>query len=173
MYIMSWIFIIFLCAVMLSVAIFFIWNVYAIFFGAPFVPSSKKRIKTMRKIADLKDTDILLDVGSGDGRVLRSVASCVHEARGIEINPTLVLWSRMMNHICGSKNITIIQKDFWKENLGDVDVLFVYCIDSKMDRFEKKVKKEMKKESRIISNGFTMPTMQPTRQVDNVTLYVL
>ncbi len=160
----------FLC---ILVAIFFAWNIYAIMFGAPFVPSSKHRIQTMKQLADLKLSDTLLDVGSGDGRVLRAVAGSVLEARGIEINPILVLWSKIMNKIYGCHNIHIIQKDFWKQSISDVDVLFVYCIDSKMDRLEEKVMKEMPKGSRIVSNGFTMPTMNSSKQRDGVSLYVL
>ncbi|PIR03392.1 MAG: hypothetical protein COV60_00575 [Candidatus Magasanikbacteria bacterium CG11_big_fil_rev_8_21_14_0_20_43_7] len=160
-------------ALIVVIAIFFVWNVYAIVRGAPYVPSSRERIQTMKKIADLRKTDVVLDVGSGDGRVLRAVADVVREARGIEINPILVWWSRVMNHLCGFHMIHIVQKDFWKQDITDVDVLFVYCIDSKMIKFEKKVLGEMKSGAKVLSNGFSLPSRQPTYKERGIFLYVL
>lgn len=168
-----WIVFVINALIIFFVTIFFFWNVYATIFGAPFVPSSKKRIQAMKQLANFRDSDTFLDVGSGDGRVLRAVATHVRVARGIEINSTLVWWSIMMNRIHGLENVHIIKQDFWKKSIADVDVMFAYCIDSKMNRLEEKIKNEMKPGSRIISNGFILPSLQPHKQVDGVTLYVL
>lgn len=168
-----WIIIILNIIICLIVMIFFLWNIYAIKQGAPFVPSGNKRIELMRQLANFKDTDVFLDIGSGDGRVLRHVAKFVKEARGIEINPILVLLSIIINRIYRIDNINIIQKDFWNTDLSDVDVLFVYCIDSKMEKLEKKIKIEMRQGTRIVSNGFILPTINLAQEINKVSLYVL
>ncbi len=169
----TWIVLIFSLFICTAVALFFTWNIYAIISGAPYVPSSRSRIRTMIELAKLSNADILMDVGSGDGRVLRSVAHLVKEAQGVEINPALVYWTRVISSIRKYKNIVVLQKNFWLMDLCDVDVLFVYCIDSKMDRLERKLQKEMKPGSRILSNGFVLPTVKPHQQKDGVSLYIL
>ncbi|EKD68130.1 MAG: hypothetical protein ACD_48C00068G0002 [uncultured bacterium] len=160
-------------AVILFIGIFSFWNLYAIVRGAPFVPSAKKRVDAMIAIAGLQQTDVLLDLGSGDGRIVRRVAPRVKEARGIEINPSLALWSKGMNVLLCKKNVHIHCADFWNYDIADVDVLFVYCIDSKMNRLEAKIRKEMKPGSRVVSNGFTFPAWHPTKELNGVRLYVV
>lgn len=169
----TWLILITNILIITAVTLFFAWNVYAIIVGAPYVPSSKKRIKTMIELAQLKQTDILLDVGSGDGRVLRAVAPHVEKAQGIEINAPLVWWSRAMNALRGIKNVRIESKNFWNTDISGADVVLVYCIDTKMKRLEEKFTSELKKGSRVVSNGFVLPTLPPTEQKEGVTLYVL
>jgi len=154
-------------------AAFSIWNVYAIIRGAPFVPSAKKRVETMISVADLQKTDTLLDLGSGDGRIVRRVASLVKEARGIEINPSLALWSKVLNALQHKKNVNIRCADFWHYDLHDIDVLFVYCIDHKMNKLEAKVKKEMKPGARVVSNGFKFSEWKPAKEEGGVCVYQL
>lgn len=127
----------------------------------------------MRDIAQLSQRDVALDVGSGDGRLLRAVAPYVREALGIEINPVLVWYSRCVNVLFHHRNTRIVQGNFWTYNLADIDVLFVYCIHSKMELFEKKVVNEMKPGSRIVSNGFSLPNCMPVHTDGPVAVYVL
>ena len=153
--------------------IFSFANLFAIISAAPFVPSKKKRVDAMIAIADLQKTDVLLDLGSGDGRIVRRVAPLVKESRGIEINSSLVWYARFVNALTRVKNAVIINADFWKYNLDDVDVLFVYCIDHRMTKLEEKVKREMKSGARIVSNGFRFLDWQPESEKDGVRLYRL
>src|SRR3989339_994085 len=102
-YMIYWIVVIPAFGVILFIGIFSFWNLYAIVRGAPFVPSAAKRVAAMISVAQLQKTDVLLDLGSGDGRIVRRVAPLVLEARGIEINPSLVLWSRFMNVLLRKK----------------------------------------------------------------------
>ena len=127
----------------------------------------------MISIANLQKTDVLLDLGSGDGRIVRRVAPFVKNARGIEINPSLALLSKVFNTLQHKKNVEIRCADFWHYDLSDVDVLFVYCIDHKMNRLEAKVKKEMKPGARVVSNGFKFSTWKPREEKDGVRLYLL
>ncbi|MFZ2978814.1 MAG: hypothetical protein WA057_04040, partial [Candidatus Magasanikiibacteriota bacterium] len=61
-------------AVILFYLFFFIFSVYFIYafiLGAPFVPTTKKHVKEMLELTNLKDSDILMDLGSGDGRFFK------------------------------------------------------------------------------------------------------
>jgi hypothetical protein len=64
--------------------------------GAPFVPTRKKWIDDAMKLAGVGPGDVVVDLGSGDGAFLS--AALEHGARrvvGYEINPWLVVWSRL------------------------------------------------------------------------------
>ena len=64
--------------------------------GAPYVPSKKQELnEVFKKLYKLKVGDLLVDFGSGDGKVLRVAESFGAKAVGVEINPILVLLSRM------------------------------------------------------------------------------
>ena len=58
--------------VLLTVIAFFISGFTSIFYGAPYVPISKKLIKDLLIFGELSSQDIFYDLGSGDGRVLLS-----------------------------------------------------------------------------------------------------
>lgn len=169
----TWIVIIACLFLSIIVSIFFVWNVIAVISGAPYVPSSDVRIQSMIKLAAFSKHEVLLDVGSGNGKVLRQASKYVKIARGVEINPILVLWTLFRNWLGRYKNIIITKENFWDTNFGDIDVLFIYCINSKMKKLEQKIKKEMTQGSRVLSNGFILPTMHPKEEKNGVNLYVL
>ena len=61
--------------------------------GAPFEPSKDDRIKSILKLASPKKKDRIVDLGSGDGRIVIVFAEKGYESHGYEINPWLVLYS--------------------------------------------------------------------------------
>src|SRR5690348_1091609 len=67
---------------------------FVILFGAPFLPTLKQHIPRALDLIDLKPGQTLLELGSGDGRVLLAAAERGLHAIGFEINPLLVIYSR-------------------------------------------------------------------------------
>jgi hypothetical protein len=66
---------------------------FVVFFGAPYLPTLKPQIETALDLLDLKPGQTLIEVGSGDGRVLLAAAHRGLHAVGYELNPILVLFS--------------------------------------------------------------------------------
>ena len=96
---------------------------------APFYPSSVEVIEHMLDLASLEESDVLLDVGSGDGRVL--VQACyrlVHRAIGVEIEPSLVRASREVLYAdprCVGR-AEVREGDFAGADLSEATVIIVY-----------------------------------------------
>ena len=64
--------------------------------GAPFVPSRRKELDIIfKKLYKLNKNDLLVDLGSGDGKVLKAASDFGARALGIELNPFLVLFSKV------------------------------------------------------------------------------
>jgi len=139
------------------------------FIGAPFVPTTNKHVKEMLELADLKTDDILMDLGSGDGRFLKIASPKCKKCIGIEINPILYWWSKIK--LSKIKNITILREDLWKTNLNQTDVIMLYFIQSKMEKLKAKILKEMKPGARVISYGFSFPNWQPETVCGKIRLY--
>ena len=64
--------------------------------GAPFVPSRRKELEIIfKKLYRLSKNDLLVDLGSGDGKVLKAASDFGARALGIELNQFLVLFSKL------------------------------------------------------------------------------
>jgi precorrin-6B methylase 2 len=169
----SWIVLIGLCVMVLIICIFMVSNVKAIFIGAPYVPTPKRVVQSMIHQAHLSADDTVLDLGSGDGRIVISAAPHCRTAIGIEMNPLLALLSRLRAHRSHLANVHIRRENFWNVDLSDIDVLFVYCLDSFMGHLSKKVRAEMRKGSKIVSHGFHFPDWAPAYTDQKVHVYII
>lgn len=154
-------------------AVFTIYTVYAIHHGAPFIPTRKKHIGTMFDLANLQPGDHLMDLGSGDGRIVLLAAKRGVRATGIEINPILVAMSRLKATLLQRKTAVFTRQDLWKTNLGDVDVLTLFFIKPFMEELQTKILKEMKPGSRVVSHIFTFTNWQPTKKHGTISLYIV
>ncbi len=149
----------------LLMAGFFLFLCLAFVTGGPFVPSSKRSVEAMVKLAHIKKGQTIYDVGSGDGRVLFEAAKHGAHGVGIEINPYLVWYTRIIGYFGAYRGkITVLWKNLWSADLSKADVVFVYLIPWKMDVLADKLKKELKPGSLVISNSFIFPGWSVIRE---------
>ncbi len=138
---------------------------YAVFFKAPFVPSTKKVSKKLIEIADLKDGQIVYDLGSGDGRlVFEALKQHDIQAVGYENSPLPYLMANIAK-LFRQSPAKFRFKNFFKEDLSKPDRIFLYLIPDIMPKLGEKLKKECKKDCLIISNTFKIPNMEPIKTI--------
>lgn len=142
-------------------------------FGAPFEPSEDKRIKSIIKLANPKKTDLMVDLGSGDGRIVFAFADMGIESHGYEINPWLVLYSKIMAKKLSLKNAHFHWTSFWDKDLSQFTIITLFQINYIMNRLEKKLNKEAEKGTRIISNKWEFPGLKIVKKENNVKKYVM
>ena len=129
-----------------------------IFRGAPYVPTRKKDLqRAFTKLYPLTKKDFVVDIGSGDGVVLRHAAALGARAMGYELNPILVLISRLLNRRYGQQTETKLA-DFWYTKLPPETTL-VYTFGESRDikRMYEHVAKEatrLQKPLYFMSYGF-------------------
>jgi hypothetical protein len=133
--------------------------------GAPFVASSKATLEHAFALAEIKPTDRVADLGSGDGLVLfEAIKAGAAEAVGYEVDPFLVWSSRREIKKRGLENkIRVEHRDLWRVNLKYYDVIFLFQIPYAMKRLEHKLQLELKPGATVISNSFAFPTWKPVR----------
>lgn len=145
----------------ISFALLIFFLTIAFITGAPFVRSNKKAVNAMIKLAKLKPGMRVYDLGSGDATLLFHAAALGATAVGFEINPFLVLWSYVkILFSAHRKKIIIRWQNFWRADLRDADVIFVYLLPWRMESLEKLLKEHCKPGTRIISNSFIFPSLK-------------
>jgi ribosomal protein L11 methylase PrmA len=63
---------------------------FVVAFGAPYLPTLRPQITMALDMLDLKKGQTLLELGSGDGRVMMAAAERGWNVIGYELNPLLV-----------------------------------------------------------------------------------
>ena len=150
--------------------------VLAMWMGAPLVPSKSKTGIRMIELLQLKKGQTLYDLGSGDGRLLLLAAQKGAKAYGVEINPYALLWSWLRVVLSGKKkNISLHWRNYWWINLKTADAVVVYAMPGFMPRLSKKLKKELRPGTLVVSNSFSIPRLKLIKEEiigkDRIFLY--
>ncbi len=144
-------------AIFFIVMIFLMSLVWTNSKGAPWVPTSRDVILKMLAMAEVKPGEVFYDLGSGDGRVLIMAARRFGaRAVGIEVDVSRYIWSVIVVTLLGLwKQVKIIRGDLFSVDLREADVIFTYLLQDTNNRLKDKLRRELRPETRIISNTFT------------------
>lgn len=147
---------------------------FVVFFGAPYVPSRRRYIKdAFEKLYPLGKDDVLLDIGSGDGIVLRVAAEKRAKAIGIELNPALVAISRWLSR--NSKNVEVRLADFWRIRFpDDTTVVYTFIATPYIDKLVQKIQRETDRLNRplhLIIYANILPGRESEGEVSAYRLY--
>ena len=151
--------------------LFFFYTVLAIFKGASYVPTTHGRVARLLDLAQIRTGDKLLDLGSGDGRILFAAAQRGATCVGVEINPLLCHYSRLLAKLKRVKGVSIEERDFWRYDLSDIDILTVYLVPIRLDQLKEKVCSEMRSGSRVVTAVYHFEDWEPERRDGDVALY--
>lgn len=141
----------------------------------PFIPyfqTTRYRVTTMIDLAEIQPGEKAADLGSGDGRIVIALAQAGAQVVGYELDTNLVKLSEeniKKEHV--EHNATILQKDFWQEDLSQYSIITVYPMPDIMEVLEKKLLKELQPRARILLNYYPFPQWQYTTKKDNIYLY--
>ncbi len=138
--------------------------------GPPYVPTLSKQVETALKMLDLKPGQTLLELGSGDGKVMKAAAARGLNVVGIELNPFLVIISRIR---CWKyrKQVTIIWDDLWKAKWPQADGIFTFMLQRQMDKLDKRITVWHEKPVRLASFAFFIPDKAPKSKYNGIFLY--
>lgn len=141
--------------------------------GAPYVPTSDKRLGTVIKfVQSSKKRGKIADIGSGDGKIIISLAKLGYEAHGYEINPFLIAQTKWKIHREKLKGKAFVYfADMWKVDYSDFDVIVVYGFARIMKELGEKLKHELKPGSLVISVAFSFPNLRLVKEENDVKLY--
>lgn len=126
------------------------------FRGAPYVPILRRDSEQLFKLAKLERGQTLLDLGSGDGRLLRAAAARGIRGIGYEINPVMVAVSRILSWRY-RQLVTTHLADLWSTRLPKSDAIYVFLMPKYMPKLHRKLTAEINRPTRVISYAFEIP----------------
>lgn len=143
---------------------------FVIAFGAPFLPTLKARTPEALDLLDLKPGQTLLELGSGDGRILRAAAERGIKSIGYELNPLLVVWSMLIS-LKYRKLITVRWGNYWRHRLPVTDGIYVFLLNPYMEKLNNKIEQEISKPVKVVSFAFAIPGKKPVKELHGLMLY--
>lgn len=144
--------------------------------GAPYVPSKRRDVeRAFTELYKLANTDVLVDIGSGDGKVLRLASSYGAKAVGYEIHPVLVAIAKWLSR--NDPNVSVHLANFWTAKLPiDTTVIYTFGDTRDIGKMYKKAKEAAKLHNKtiaFISYAFEVDGIAPDKTVGAHHLYVL
>ncbi|KAK2588650.1 hypothetical protein KPH14_006416 [Odynerus spinipes] len=141
----------------------------------PYVPATNQQVQNVLQALKGRSGS-LIDLGSGDGRIVLAAAKAGFKSYGIELNPWLVWYSRLMAVTKGlSSQTSFLRRDLWKCNLRDYDNVVIFGVEQMMEDIEQKFNTELQRDSVIIACRFPLPNKDPIATigegVDAVWIY--
>jgi cyclopropane fatty-acyl-phospholipid synthase-like methyltransferase len=142
----------------------------------PYVPTSERVVNAMLKLADVKKTDIVYDLGCGDGRIVIAAAK-QYGARGvgIDINPERIQQAQANAKVAGvDKLVKFEENDLFDADISQATVVTLYLLPSVNMRLRPKLLKDLKPGTRVVSHSFDMRDWKAEKEdeVDGARIYL-
>jgi len=129
----------------------------------PYVPTPQIVVNRMLELAKVKPGETVIDLGSGDGRIMITAAR-EYGARGfgVELDPYLVQTSNEEAKRVGvADRVKFLKQDLFETDFHEADVLTLYLLPDVNIELRPKILSELKAGTRVVSHDFDMGTWLP------------
>ena len=125
------------------------------------VPTSMALVDVMMKLAKVAPNDVVMDLGSGDGRNIIAAAQLGANALGVEFNQDMVALSRRLATEAGvADKAKFVEADMYQADISKATVLALFLLPVNMNRLAPKFL-ELAPGSRIVANTFGIDGWEP------------
>lgn len=125
------------------------------------VPTSEALVEKMLDMAKVTAADVVIDLGSGDGRTVIAAAKRGATASGIEYDPEMVELSKRNAEAAGlAAKATFVKADLFESDFSKATVITMFLLQSINMQLRPKLL-DLKPGTRVVSNSFTMEDWQP------------
>ena len=132
--------------------------------GGPYVPTPHLIVDRMLMLAGVGPSDYLIDLGSGDGRLVNAAVGKykARGAAGIEIDPYLVKHAIDEAKKAGvADRVQFVAGDLFFADIQHATVVTLYLLPGIMASVEAKLRRELKAGTRVVSHDYPLPTWKP------------
>ena len=149
---------------------------------APYLPTPEDVVDRMLALAEVTRDDLLVDLGSGDGRIpIRAAQKYGARGLGIDIDPRRIEEAKANARKAGVEHLVEFRLgDALQTDVSSATVVTLYLLSSSNAKLRPMLQKHLKPGARIVSHAFSMGPEWPADKVDRfvseqgdqVTLYL-
>jgi ribosomal protein L11 methylase PrmA len=154
----------------------FCTSVWAFGQDVVYVPTQQAVVDAMLKLADVKKSDIVYDLGCGDGRLVITAAKTYGtKGKGIDIDPQRI---KEANENAQNARVTdkveFVLGNLFEADVSEASVVTLYLMESLNLKLRPKLLEQLKPGSRVVSNTFSMGDWVPDKveSVEGYTIYL-
>ena len=124
----------------------------------PFVPTTDEAVQAMLKLADVKKSDVVYDLGCGDGRIVIAAAKNYGaHAVGFDIDPRRIQEAKENARKAGVEDLVRFEeKDLFQADIHEASVVTLFLLSSVNLKLRPKLLQDLRPGTRIVSNTFDM-----------------
>jgi SAM-dependent methyltransferase len=132
----------------------------------PYVPTTEEAVQAMLKLADVKKSDTVYDLGCGDGRIVVAAAKDFGaHGVGIDINPVRIREANENAKKAGvEKQVRFEENDLFEADIHEATVVTLFLLSDINLKLRPKLLRDLKPGTRVVSNTFTMGDWKPDKE---------
>jgi len=134
-----------------------------------YVPTPPEVVDAMLKVANVREGDVLYDLGSGDGRIpiIAAQKYNVSRATGIDINPERIAEAQANLKSAGvGDRVRFRNEDLFEADFSEATVVTLYLLPALNVKLLPKLLSDLKPGTRIVSHAFDMGNWKPEHTLD-------
>ncbi len=141
---------------LISITVYILSLIYSFLSGSPYVPTKLKEINFILKEACLKKGKLFIELGCGNGLVVRSaVKNYKVKGLGVDVNPILIWQAKFLIKIQKvNGEIKFYRQNIFNTDLTDADYIYLFLLPPIIKKLIPKFENELKKKTLVISHGF-------------------
>lgn len=132
----------------------------------PYVPTPNEVVEKMLDIAEVQSDDYVIDLGSGDGRIVIAAAKRGASGHGIDLDPERIAEARKnAKKENVDDKVLFKQQDIFETDVSKASVITMYLLPSVNKKLRPTLLDELQPGTRIVSHSFDMGDWEPDREV--------
>jgi SAM-dependent methyltransferase len=133
----------------------------------PFVPTPYETVEEMLKLADVGPGDYVIDLGSGDGRIVIAAARRGAYGHGIDIDPKRISEAKKNASKAGMENrVLFMEGNLFETDFSRASVITMYLLNSVNMKLRPNLLKNLRPGTRIVSYYFNMNDWEPDKRIE-------
>src|SRR5260370_16044621 len=132
----------------------------------PFVPTTEAAVQEMLKLAGVKKTEVVYDLGCGDGRIVIAAAKTYGaHGVGIDINPVRIAEAKENAKKADVENLVRFEEnDLFEADFHEATVVTLFLLPNVNLKLRPKLLQDLKPGTRVVSNTFDMGDWKPEKE---------
>lgn len=131
----------------------------------PYVPTPDQVVERMLDVADVQPSDYVIDLGSGDGRIVIAAAKRGANGHGIDLDPERIAEARENAKSAGvGDQIMFMEQDIFETDFSEASVITMYLLPSINKKLRPELLDKLQPGTEIVSHSFDMGEWQPDKQ---------